>query len=113
MARSSPFGDCQDRGFSVRVKQQEPLKSNSLSSSRAYELISIANGEKTIEDFRERSAESMRQSRAQAKEAAVRNVAETSKSFANQPLTENNPGNPPVKSKGGRPHFAGILFCSN
>ena len=41
-----------------------------MSSTRAYELIAIADGTKTVEGIRERSAESMRKSRAS-------NVADT------------------------------------
>lgn len=39
---------------------------NDLSDSRAYELIAIANGTKTVENIRERAREGMRASRAKA-----------------------------------------------
>lgn len=74
------------------------LECNCLSSSRAYELISIANGTKTVQDIRDYDREKHERQRTAA---TVRDVPESSEPHTNQPLTENNSVNSP--SKRGRP----------
>ena len=79
------------------------LECNSLSSSRAYELISIANGTKTVEAIREATAFRTSQSR----DAGSPLRSGEDKPVTNQPLTENNSvnslpkrGRPPAAASG-------------
>ena len=75
------------------------LECNCLSSSRAYELISIANGTKTVESLREEMAGRKRAER--ERDAPLRDVTDTPESHTNQPLTENKSVDSPTKR--GRP----------
>ena len=62
---------------------------NGLAEQRAYELIGVANGTQSVAAMRERSAESMRKSRADAAEReadGLRNVAESDDPQSNQQL---------------------------
>lgn len=70
------------------------LECNSLSSSRAYELIAIANGTKTVESIR--AAVNERAARARSPMPS-----ESDEPQADQALSKNKPANSPVKR--GRP----------
>lgn len=72
-----------------------------LQESRAYELIAIASGTKTAEETRQRHKD-YRQA-CKDRDEAVRSQAESTESQSDQPLSGENPGNPPPKPKVGRP----------
>lgn len=77
---------------------------NGLAERRAYELIEVANGTRSMASIREAQQERMREHRAAAAEEEVAaHRAQSDDPQSNQPLSATNSGNLPEKSKGGRP----------
>lgn len=64
---------CDEGGFAAFREKFFP----NLGRSRAYELLDIATGKKTVEQVRAANAERQRKSRADRKAAAVRDVTDT------------------------------------